>query len=225
MAINHSPAAVLDNLVFFFDAGNVKSYPGTGAVCTDMIGNNAGDLVNSPTYSTTKGGALSFASDKYLKFPEKASLNTQTFSIEVWFRTNSLSQNGFFFEKGQVNTQYSLFQEGSTIVFRYRYSGGYSSKTISSTTNLNITDWFHLTATYVSGSQQVYVNGVSKLSATDVGTVITNTNGMSIGAYGGYNGGRSYYYNGDIAVVKVYDKVLSPEEVIQNYNALRGRFA
>jgi hypothetical protein len=47
---------------------------------------------------------------------------------------------------------------------------------------------------------------------------------MSIGVYGGYAGSRGYYYNGDIAIVRVYNKALSASEVLFNYNALKGRF-
>jgi hypothetical protein len=47
---------------------------------------------------------------------------------------------------------------------------------------------------------------------------------MSIGAYGGYSGSRGYYYNGDISSVRVYNRVLSIEEVKNNYNAVRGRY-
>jgi hypothetical protein len=47
---------------------------------------------------------------------------------------------------------------------------------------------------------------------------------MSIGTYGGQTGAHAYYYNGNIAVVSVYNRVLTATEVKQNYNALRYRF-
>jgi len=40
----------------------------------------------------------------------------------------------------------------------------------------------------------------------------------------GYAGSRGYYYNGNIAIVKVYNKTLSDNAIKQNYNALKGRF-
>jgi hypothetical protein len=47
---------------------------------------------------------------------------------------------------------------------------------------------------------------------------------MSIGVYGGFNGSRGYFYNGNIAIVRVYNRVLSASEVAQNYNATKTRF-
>jgi hypothetical protein len=47
---------------------------------------------------------------------------------------------------------------------------------------------------------------------------------MSIGVFGGFNGVRGYYYNGNIGTVKVYNRALSAAEVAQNYNAQKSRF-
>jgi hypothetical protein len=47
---------------------------------------------------------------------------------------------------------------------------------------------------------------------------------MSIGAYGGYTGGKAYYYNGNLAICRVYNKELTSAEVLQNYNATKGRY-
>jgi hypothetical protein len=211
--------------VFFYDAANQKCYPGTGTTVTDMIGNSIGESVNSPTYSTVENGYFSFATDNYLRFPENNALNTQTVTVEVWARTNALSQNGFWFEKGTVNTQYSLFQEGGAIRWRANLGSGIVNLVSPTTaTYINTTDWFNIVATFISGDQRVYINGSQVGSGTVSGTIATNTNGMSIGAYGGYTGSRSYFYNGDIGVVKVYNTVLSLSDVEQNFNALRGRY-
>lgn len=225
MSLAHSPSIVTDGLVFYFDAANTKSYPGIGTVVKNILGGLDGEAVNGPTFNTTNGGNFSFVTDDYLRFPENSALNTQTVSVEVWARTNATTQNGFWFEKGQVNTQYSLFQEGGQIQWRANFGSGLVTMVSTTTaTYINTTDWFHIVATFTSGQQFVYINGVQVNSGTSSGTLATNANGMSIGAYGGYNGGRQYFYNGDIASVKVYNKVLSLQEVKQNYNALRGRY-
>ena len=46
---------------------------------------------------------------------------------------------------------------------------------------------------------------------------------MSIGAYGGFSGARGYYYNGNLAICRVYNKELTPAEILQDYNATKGR--
>jgi hypothetical protein len=47
---------------------------------------------------------------------------------------------------------------------------------------------------------------------------------MSIGAYGGFSGAKAYYYSGDIATMKFYNRVLTDAEVSQNYEATKKRF-
>ena len=183
------------------------------------------DLLNSSTVSATaltyaSNGAISYnGSSNYIRWNNNTALDTQTPTVEVWVKTNSLNQNGFFFEKGAVNTQYALFQEGTAIQWR-TYNNPSSYTTLSAASSyLSTSNWAHVVATYVSGSKKIYVNGVEVASDTSSGTLATNS-GMTIGEY---NGG-AYRYNGSIAVVKVYNKALTAAEVIQNFNALRGRF-
>jgi len=56
MALAHSPKIVTNGLVLCLDAGNPKSYPGSGSSWVDVTGNgyNA-TLINSPTYDSNVG--------------------------------------------------------------------------------------------------------------------------------------------------------------------------
>lgn len=186
---------------------------------------NHGRIFGNPVYDSQFGGSFTFdASNDAILIPENSALNTQSPSVEVWIKTSAVTQNGFWFEKGNVNSQYSLFQEGSTIVWRQNFTTGYTNLTASSTTHLNTTQWHHVVGTFTSGNRRLYVNGALVNSDTASGYITTNANGCSIGVYGGFNGARGYWYNGSIAVVRVYNRQLSDAEVLQNYNALKGRF-
>lgn len=224
MGLSHSPNSVINGLVFYFDAKNIKSYSGTGTVCNDLtLNSTTGEAVNSPTFNST--GFFSFVTDDYLRFTNSTALDSQTFTVEVWVRTNNLNQNGFWFEKGTVNTQYSLFQEGTAIRCRINNGSGIvNTISVTSTNYMNTTNWYQVVFTFTSGSQICYINGNIAGTGTTSATVATNNGGMSIGAYGGYTGSKSYYYNGDQSIAKVYNRVLSQAEVQQNFNALRGRF-
>ena len=212
---------VTDGLVLALDAADKNSYPGSGTTWRDMSGNNiTGSLINSPTFNTSNGGNFGFITDDYVIMEENSALNTQTPSVEVWIKTNATTQNGFWFEKGQVNTQYSLFQESTSIVWRQSNRSQYTN----TATYITTTNWAQIVGTYTSGDRKTYINGILRTSDTQTGTVNTNTNGMSIGVYGGFNGGRGYYYNGNIAIVRVYNRVLSASEILQNYNAQKSRF-
>jgi len=172
---------------------------------------------NGVTYDTANGGCLVFdGTNDYLTIANDTALNVQTPSVEVWIKTNALNQNGFWFEKGSVNTQFSLFQEGTNIVWRQ----GSVSQYTTTANFISTSNWAQIVGTYTSGNRRTYINGVLVTSDSQTGTVGTNNSGIRIGSY--LDGG--YFYNGRIAIVKVYNKVLSAAEVLQNFNAQRDRF-
>ena len=239
--IVNSPSIVTDGLVLWIDAGYLVSYNNTSNYydcgygcqyyasdpgCTncntqvkDMSGyGNDGVLQNGVyvEYSNVGGTILFDGTNDYISMVNSTTLDTQTPTVETWIKTNATTQNGFFFEKGSVNTEYSLFQEGGSICWR---QGGLSQYTTTAT-YINTSNWAHIVGTFVSGDRRTYINGVCVNSDTQTGTVGTNSGGMTIGCYGG--GG--YMYNGRISTVRVYTKVLSATEVLQNFNEGRQRF-
>jgi hypothetical protein len=222
---NSLSGIVTNGLVLALDAGKILSYPKSGTTWTDLSGNgNTGTLTNAPTYSSANLGSISFdGSDDHVIIPENSALNTQTPTVEVWVKTNATTQNGFWFEKGQVNTQYSLFQEGAVIQWRQNF-GSINNLSTTTATYMNTSNWYQVVGTYTSGSRKLYINGTLVNSDTQTGTIATNANGMSIGAYGGFNGTRAYYYNGSLSICRVYNRELSAQEVLQNYDAIKSRY-
>lgn len=190
------------------------------------------DLTRNSTLDLTNAGYDANAqftfngSSNYIIAPENSVFNTQTPSVEVWIKTNNTNQNGFFFEKGQVNTQYSLFQEGTVIQWRQYFSSGQGLTNLSTTTAnfISTSNWAHVVGTFTSGTRRLYINGALANSDSQAGTIATNANGISIGVYGGYNGSRGYYYNGQIGLVRVYNRVLSYDEVLRNYSVTKRRY-
>jgi len=220
---------VTDGLVLALDAADKNSYPGSGTTWRDLSQfNNTGSLINTPTFNTSNGGNLQFATDDYIVLPENLALNNQTISIEIWLKTNATSQNGMIFEKGQLNAQYNLFQEGASLFWRQRITTGVVNLSITTATYLSTTSWAQLVTTFTSGDRKIYVNGVVAASDTQAGTIVTDLNGISIGTWGGFTtrpaDGRGYFFNGSIAILKAYSKVLSQSEILQNYNAQKSRF-
>jgi hypothetical protein len=89
---------------------------------------------------------------------------------------------------------------------------------------MNTSNWYQVVGTFTTGSRKLYINGVLVNSDTQTGTIATDTRGMSLGAYGGTSGTNGYFYNGSLAICRVYNRELSAAEVSQNFNAMRGRF-
>ena len=214
------PDIVDDGLIFAIDAGSTRSYPGSGTTTTNIINGASGTLTNGVGYVSNNGGAFDFdGTDDFILFPDDTNLNLQTLTMESWSYLNTtIQQNGFLFEKGLVNTQYSNFFEGTIFVFR---TIGLSTSSFNIASSLfSANSWNHIVCTYASGTKRIYLNGVQIAQATGLtGTIPTNTNGPRIGAHS-----SGYYLDGEIAASRVYNKALTAAEVTQNFNAQRTRF-
>ena len=87
MGINYNPKIVTDGLVLCLDAGNIKSYPGSGTTWTDLtnIGSRNATLINSPTYSTSNLGYFTFNGSNTFASITKPNPNiTGLISMEMW---------------------------------------------------------------------------------------------------------------------------------------------
>ena len=222
MGFYRGPNIVTDGLVFALDPGSERCYPGTGTATYNIINSASGTLTNGVAYVTNNGGAFDFdGTDDFIAFPDDTNLNNQTLTMESWSYLNTtIQQNGFLFEKGLVNTQYSNFFEGTNFIFR---TMGLSTSSFNIASSLfSANSWNHIVCTYTSGTKRIYLNGIQVGVATGLtGTIPTNTTGLFLGAYGP---GSSYFIDGKIAVSRVYNKALTQAEVTQNYNAQKSRF-
>lgn len=155
--------------------------------------------------------------------PHNANLNLQTMTIEAWIKPTATSQAGFIFEKGDVNTQYSLFLQITNVIFRHtRNSDSVYDGLTFNTSLLSTTNWNHIVGTYAPGTKKIYLNAVEKNSSAYNETLATSSLDAAIGAFGGT--GTDYPFSGSIGLVKVYNRALSAAEVLQNFNSIKGRF-
>ena len=65
MSVKSSVGVVTDGLVFYVDAGNGNSYPGSGTTWSDLVGGNDGTLTNGPTYTTSGTGGSGYILVEY----------------------------------------------------------------------------------------------------------------------------------------------------------------
>ena len=227
MANLYGPRIVTNGLIFSVDAGNNKSYPGTGTTWYDLSGNNNnGTLINGTAFNSSNVGSFYFDnSNDYVSIPYNSIFNTTaglTIEALVKFSGNS---DDFIFEKGNVNTQYSLFSHSTDIVFRTYHSGDGSYHTQNpqkSSVGVTNGQWHHIVGSWDGSVKRIYVDGVLRNSVSKGNALVTQTTGSAIGRFGGTSSG--YFFGGNIAKVSIYSKGLSASEVLQNYNALKGRF-
>jgi len=224
------PPIVTDGLVLHLDAGDSASYPGSGTTWTDLSGNgNDGTLVNGVGYDSNNGGSLTFdGSNDYVGAGNLGSFFTQG-TISYWmystavenfrnpFSTHYLGGNaGIRFEQYTTANPYG----GFTVVIGNDGGSfaGYSyltSSVLSSNTWYNVVLVWNTTTNTATG----YLNGVQKFSSSHT-LWATTLPSISIGS--GFSANR--YFKGNISSTKIYNKALTPSEITQNYNALKGRY-
>ena len=108
------------------------------------------------------GDALDFdGSNDYVLIPYDNSFNVTNLTIEAWVYSGNFNQNGFIFEKGPLNQQYSFFFEGDALTFRSKHSGTENSLVVTSSgIPFASNTWHHIAATYDGEYFRSFSNGV-----------------------------------------------------------------
>jgi hypothetical protein len=219
---------VTSELSLNLDAGYTPSYPKSGTTWYDIgpSGNN-GNLINGPTYSSSNGGSIVF--DGVNDYVQVNNTTTASFTIACWISSTATGSgspgNPAYLGSGIIWSDVS----GSGNDFVLAMTGkvpawftGNPDSNINDTSPINTGAWFYLTATKngVSGIKSLHVNGALKTSGSCNANVLNANPKINIGA----NTLDARYFNGNISSVQIYNRALSPTEVLQNYQALFPRF-
>ena len=228
--ISYYGGIVTQGLVLDLNAGKRDSYIGSGTVWRDISGNqNNGTLVNGPTFNSANGGSIVFDGvDDYVNVNviSNNDMLSFNFSVTQWYRpiTNSGGFRILFETNGYRNGNLGIAIYQFNNYFRiYRRTGVNTYLEIITTSNnsIGLNTWKTFTLVRNSGVFTFYIDTISS------GTYSTDTNDYSDTAYhiGGDGPTTSiYWYQGNIAQTQIYNRALTAAEVLQNYNATRGRF-
>lgn len=233
MSFHHSPRIITDRLVLCLDAANRKSYPGTGTDWNDLTNNYNGTFLNTPTFSNNN---FTFANNNYVRFP--ANIYTQdnsVFSFSLWFRATApgvilhqTTANNNGSNSGWVPAVYITSSNKIRVTgfWGVGVGGGYSDPN-----DILYGKWYNITHTFdSSNNRRTYVDGT--LVSTINGAQITYSSNYFLILGSGYAGSWpgdpgpniTVGLTGQLNSFFFYRKPLSDGEVLQNYNALKGRF-
>lgn len=238
MGVAYNPRIVTDGLVLALDAGNVKSYPGSGTACYDLSSkNNNSTLVSGVSYSSESGGNFVFdGTDDYINCGTGSSLTPGNldFTISIWIKIpfsstgeGSPSQWGPIVSKGCSTSAPAgswWLAQNSTNVNRITFNG---SSEVGGTFNIAITTpvlsngWHNIVATKSGSNAYIYTD--SALSSTDT-TATTNLSNTSALLIGSNVIGSPKRTSMSLAQVQMYNRALSDVEIKQNFNTMRGRY-
>ena len=214
------PNIVTSGLTLIIDSGYVPSYPTTGTTWYDLSGNvNDGTLVNSPTFNSSNNGYFTF--NGTTQAATLTSLNLQqNFTLDGWFNPSVL--NGFvMFGQGTTSANQGLHIWYTTNTnIRFGMYANDTDFTVSTSTG----NWYNIVCTYNNSSpytKQLYLNGVEQAGSIVGAAAYAGSGTFRLGATYSSSG---EYGNGSYAGMKMYNRILSATEVLQNYNATKTRF-
>lgn len=204
---------------------DVNTSRATTSVLLDLTQKNT-MTATSLTYANT--GAISFnGSSDYISIPNSTSLQFgETFSVSVWINATSLSNRFAIFTTRIANPAGAWQLEvgtGNAGTGRIAVTGLGTWIWESSSNVISTDTWYNIC--YVkannSTSGSMYLNGALLTPLVTTAYTISNNSdakGLGVGT------SISQFFPGRIAKCVLYNKALSATEVLQNFNALRGRF-
>jgi len=220
------PTIVTNGLVMNLDAGFTPSYPKTETTWYDVSssGNN-GTLTNGPTFNSGDGGSIVFDRvDDYAGFNINASniYNAGELTFSVWYKVVSSQPDSSLLEIGGNWNNWSLYWDlvDPTGCLSFSITGNYSNGRVVATTNTKTGAWFNSCGTFSSNTSKIYTNGNLENIRTSIS--LLNQSGILEGRIA--NDAVNSRLGANIAIVQIYNRSLSAQEVLQNYNALKGRF-
>lgn len=232
MSYANGPKIVTDGLVLYLDAGNSKSYPGSGNTWYDLSGNNRHYSFNPSYVAINSNGYFDVSYNSAFNFQGPGS-NTFGFNSDMqhtifcFMDINVAHASSFFYWAATpsvgTDTRAIFTHAPYGNAFYYDVGGccGATQRISNSRLGGQLTSDGFFCGTWrtridTSPVKQFFKNGVSVLSGhTSTATMTWNlTNAAGIAAT----------WAGKIANFIVYNKALSDEEIQQNYNALKGRF-
>ncbi len=235
MSFTYSPKIVTDGLVFYVDAANPNSYVSGNTTVDSLVSNVTGSLINDIDFSTDNQGSWVFDGlDDYINLGDTISSvgYSLPMTIDLWVNFVDTSTNLSLFNLDSTSPYNGIWcnipsSVGGTreVQVSFGDGGGVSSsdrRTAQTTTGVNTLEFVNITL-IVNGATdfEIYFNGVIQpITLSGIGGIINWSGG--IGYIGNFN--NSLFMDGSVSSFKVYSNALTPTEVLQNYNALKGRF-
>ena len=254
MGTNYNPKIVTNGLTTYYDPANSKSYPGTGTAVYDLSSaNQNGTMYNGSTYSSDDAGTFVFDGvNDYVA--TNTSTTSRTYSawtvngvnnyptektIEVWVRTSDTS--GLIVSRPWNSQGIYNYRIGASSLI-VQVGGDNSTNQAKSVSFSSIADgaWHQLVFFMDKTNIGVSVDGASTFTQSahnftsgslahggysPNGDINIPTAIMTLFPYGGAWGGNTgFSITGSTAIFRQYNRVLSQDEIKQNFNATRGRF-
>jgi hypothetical protein len=225
----YSPFLVTSGLTSWLDFSNSASYPGTGTTVTDLSPNaGSASLRNGASYNNTSGGVIVLnGASQSINITNNLGLlyNSTSASVFIWVYPSSPGQ--IVDERahsGSWNDSQIEIQSDGTIHFSV-WQPGYANKIVSPPQAFN--QWYLLGFTYDGTTFKAYING-QVIGSTLMTRQAPYYYGVGmiycLGHADGTNMGVNQWLNGKIGAFYAYNRALTIDEALQNFNGTKTRY-
>jgi hypothetical protein len=222
MAFSNGPKIITDGLVLNLSAFDRNSYVSGSTTWNDVSGQgNNGTLTNGPTFNSANGGNIVFdGTNDYVGTTYTANTLNNT-TQNVWYKWDGVNQIKALTYLGNSSTNgFGIFihngssgSAGNKVGILY---GGAVYNAITPNFATLTTSWAYFTIIRTNTTTTLYVNGVL------IGFTNTTPN---LGVTYEFNyGNKIVGASGSVGSISFYNRELSFQEVLQNYNATKSRF-
>ena len=222
---------IKNGLVFNMDAANRGSYPKTGTIVTETTNLTTGNWSDTGIFISDNSGvfALDGVSD-YLTF-QSDTLPTLggSYTYSAWIKTTDT--------QGEIFCNFHQYSPWKGMLFGIGFSGNNGkldiwmcsnagAQTTTSDTGAAVNDgnWKNVVATYDGTNARFYHNGQLSSTVSVSNTVAQNSSTFPLRIGASNNAGPDRLFLGRIGPSQIYNRPLSAEEVLYNYNGLKSRF-
>ncbi len=241
------PQIKTSDLLIHFEANNINSYPGSGTTWINigtggttynatLLGNTIPTFINNNIKSFQFTRSLlnspsAYLSYNYMRFLRPDAISDD-FTYCAWINTTNVGYGTNHYnlmyivstETGNVNNDFGF---GIDINGKLTYGDGInggSDITIHSTQSVNTGTWTFVAVTRNKSTGRVvlYINGIADTIGTcNVGNTLSTATYVLIGSETDFTG---YTFGGYIGAILGNTSVLTPEEILNNYNAQRSLY-
>jgi hypothetical protein len=226
------PPAVSTNLLWSLDASQNST---SSTVWTDLSGNGVNVSLNNCTYTSSNSGGISFnGTSSYGTFNVPSGL-TGDYTIEALIKytgNNSSDSDGDILALTNSSDTHGVLVEiaGSaaspnTNKLRYVHRNPYGGSTnddYNSAAAFTAGNFYHIVLRHTNSTTTMWINGSLSNSQSTVSSAFGT--GPTRGIIGRLTQATSArYFYGIQYIQRAYSRALSDAEVLQNFNAVRGR--
>ena len=226
-----TPPIITKGITFALDASNNESYREGETKWNDLSRNSyVSNINNGVTYIKENVGFFSFdGSDDYINTGYDLSWNdTNDVSIGFWVKPSDLTTHTPFIGKRSYEWQFIQFT--TRLTFVHWNNVGYHNNGPVININDVFTDlgWINIHMTWSSSNNELnfYRNGINigTYEWYDASINKNTNNSVNLGGDIYKWSTKGSYWNGSLSSVFFYDRALSEQEIIKNYNSLKHRF-